>query len=137
MWRGDEQIGDAFEKIMQLESMGKNVFFVTNNATKLPIDAANKMRKMGLAEPKLNHVYTSAGCVAKYVVRKYPEARKIFVIGELALRLAFEAEGIEVVGADTHVLDPTVIVDEKLFDKYELDPEIKAVVVGLDFSFTH
>ena len=96
--------------------MGKNVFFVTNNATKLPIDASNKMRRMGLTEPKLDHIYTSAGCIAKYVVRMYPEARKVFAIGEVALRKALEAEGIEVIGADTHVLDPNVMVNETVYD---------------------
>ena len=74
LWRATEQIGDAFAKIQQLESMGKRCFFVTNNATKLPADAAEKMRKMGYDTVKLDHVYTSGGCVAKYVVRRYPEA---------------------------------------------------------------
>jgi len=100
VWRGNEQIGDAFAKIEELERMGKKVFFVTNNATKLPADAVDKMRKMGYSGVKQDHVYTSAGCVAKYVVRRYPEARKIFAIGELSVRKALEAEGIEVIGAD-------------------------------------
>ena len=137
VWRSNEQIGDAFDKIVQLEQMGKRVFFVTNNATKLPNSACEKMRGMGYNSVKQNTVYTSAGCVAKYIVRKYPEFRKIFAIGESSIRQALEDEGIEVIGADQHVLDPSEIVTEDKYDKLELDPGIKAVVYGLDFSFTH
>ena len=35
------------------------------------------------------------------------------------------------------MLDPSEIVTEDKYDKLELDPGIKAVVYGLDFSFTH
>ena len=137
MWRGNEQIGDAFAKIEMLESMGKNVYFVTNNATKLPADAADKMRKMGYSGVKLDHVYTSGACVAKYVVRRYPEVKKVFAIGEVSVRDALEAEGITVVGANEHVHDPNDIINENEFDNLELDDDIKAVVYGLDMSYTH
>ena len=35
LWQAEEQIGTAFETIEELERQGKNVYFVTNNATKL------------------------------------------------------------------------------------------------------
>ena len=41
------------------------------------------------------------------------------------------------IGADQHILPPDEIVDEAAFDNYELDPDVGAVVFGLDFSFTH
>ena len=47
LWRADEQIGTAFETIEELERRGKQVFFITNNATKLPASAGEKMVKMG------------------------------------------------------------------------------------------
>ena len=50
------------------------------------------------------------------MVRKYPEARKVFVIGEPAMRAALEAEGLTVIGCETHILDPTVIINETKFD---------------------
>ena len=49
---------------------------------------------------KLGHMYTSASIVSKYIVRKYPEVRKVFAIGMTSVRESLEAEGIEVIGAD-------------------------------------
>ena len=85
---------------------------------------------------KLDHVYTSAGLVAKYVVRKYPGVRKVFAIGEKTLRESLEAEGIEVVGADQHIFPPESPMTMWQFESYQVDPDIGAVVYGLDFSFT-
>ena len=66
--------------------MGKKVYFVTNNATKLQADCGVKMTGMGYQNLKLAHIYTSASLVSKYVVHKYPNVRKCFVIGMLSLR---------------------------------------------------
>ena len=43
LWQADEQIGDAFKAIEWLEEQGKKVFYVTNNATKMPFDVGQKM----------------------------------------------------------------------------------------------
>ena len=116
--------------------MGKKVFFVTNNATKLQADCGEKMTRMGYGNLKLDHIYTSASIVSKYVKRKYPNVTKVFVIGMKSIRDSLEAEGIEVIGADSHILDPNVEINETEFDNMSLDPDVGAVVFGLDTSFT-
>ena len=117
--------------------MGKNCYFFTNNATKLQADVGVKMTKMGYSNLKLANIYTSASIVAKYVVRKYPRVRKVFAIGMSQIRQSLEAEGIEVIGADEHIFPPEVHMDQETFDNLELDPDVGAVVFGLDMSFTH
>ena len=117
--------------------MGKKCIFLTNNATKLPADYGTKMGNMGYRNVKNEFIYTSAASAGKYVAQTYKNVRKAFVIGESSLRLSLEAQGIEVIGADQHILPPDVIVDEAAFDNYELDPDVGVVVFGLDFSFTH
>ena len=81
-------------------------------------------------------MYTSASLVSKYVVRKYPNVRKVFVIGEKTLRESLEAEGLEVIGADEHIFPPETPMSMYQFESYEVDREVGAVVYGLDFSFT-
>lgn len=137
VWRADEQIGTAFETIEELERLGKNVYFVTNNATKLQSDCAAKMKKMGFEGVKESNIYTSASVVSKYIVRKYPEVRKVFAVGMKTVRDSLEAEGIEVIGAEKHVLSPDVDVTEIDYDNMKLDDDVGAVVYGLDTSFTH
>ena len=53
LWQADDQIGTAFETIEELERLGKNVYFVTNNATKLQADCGEKMTSMGYKNLKL------------------------------------------------------------------------------------
>ena len=53
------------------------------------------------------------------------------------IRQSLEAEGIEVIGADEHIFPPEVHMDQETFDNLELDPDVGAVVFGLDMSFTH
>ena len=137
LWSANNQIGSAFETIEELERMGKKVFFITNNATKLQPQCGTKMTNMGYKNLKLENIYTSASVISKYVVRKYPNVRKVFCIGMKSVRDSLEGEGIEVIGADQHIFPPDVEVSETEFDNYQLDPDVGAVVFGLDMSFTH
>lgn len=101
------------------------------------MDAANKMETMGYSKVKLDHIYTSASIVGEYVKRTYPGVRKVFVVGMKSLRTTFEAAGIAVIGADEVVVPNDVEFTETIFDNYEVDPEVGAVVYGLDTGFTH
>jgi 4-nitrophenyl phosphatase len=66
LWHGEEQhIGNAFRNIEYLESLGKQVYFVTNNSS---ISRAQMQKKMasdvfGYAGAKIDHLYPS-GTVA-------------------------------------------------------------------------
>ena len=75
--------------------------------------------------------------MAKYIKRKYPDVRKVFAVGSKAIRQALEAESIEVVGADVDVIPPDQNFGNKEFEIYELDPEIGAVVYGIDYGFNN
>ena len=41
------------------------------------------------------------------------------------------------VGAEQHIIPHDNTVDEVMYDNYELDPEIGAVIYGTDIEFTH
>ena len=55
---------------------------------------------MGYTGAKESHVYTMASVLAKYIKRKYPGVKKVYVIGMKSIRETLEAEGIQVIGAD-------------------------------------
>ncbi len=121
VWQAEEQIGTAFDTIEELERRGKNVFFLTNNATKLQADCGAKMARMGYKNVKNSHIYTSASLVSKYVVKVYPEVRKVFCVGMKTVRDSLESEGIEVIGAEQHIEHPDSYFNEVVYDNYELD----------------
>lgn len=65
----------------ELERLGKKCIFLTNNATTLPADYGAKMAGMGYRNVKNQNIYTSAASASKYLKRKYPAVRKVFVVG--------------------------------------------------------
>ena len=95
------------------------------------------MKRMGYTGVKLDHIYTSASITAPYVKLTYPHVRKVLVVGMKSLRDSMEAEGIEVIGAEQQILDADVDFNETTFDNFEVDPDVGAVVSGLDVGFTH
>ena len=92
---------------------------------------------MGFEGVKESHIYTSASLVSKYIVEKFPHVKKAFVIGMKTVRKSLEDEGIEVIGANEHILPHDQVISESDFDNMELDPDVGAVVYGLDAQFTH
>lgn len=95
------------------------------------------MARLGYRNVKNNHIYTTASLVSKYVKREFPEVRKVFAVGMKTIRDSLENEGIEVIGAEQHIVSPDVYFNETMYDNYELDQDIGAVVYGLDTSFTY
>ena len=67
----------------------------------------------------------------------HPNIRKVFCVGMQALRRELESVGITVVGADEHLFAYDDPVSMEVFETYELDPDIGAVVFGLDTDFTY
>jgi ribonucleotide monophosphatase NagD (HAD superfamily) len=57
----------------------------------------------------------------------------VFLIGELGFRNEIEAAGFVVVADDS---TQTTMTDNE-FSSYTLDPTVKAVVVGIDMSFSY
>lgn len=54
-----------------------------------------------------------------------------------SLRTSLEAEGIEVIGADQTIVPADVPFTMTMFDSFEVDPDVGAVVLGLDVGFNH
>ena len=80
--------------IEHLESLGKQVFFYTNNSTKLAEDSVTKMLQLGYKNPKPEQIFGSAFVTAQYIKQHHPYAKKAFVIGMKSLRIELERVGI-------------------------------------------
>lgn len=109
---------------------------MSNNSTKVTHDFTEKMKRMGFQNPKKEHVFGSAKITGSYMCINHPKIRKVFVIGMKSLRTELESVGIQVVGAEEHMFSPGEPIDMTSFENYVLDPEVGAVVMGNDTSFT-
>eukprot|EP00197_Chlamydomonas_leiostraca_P003579 CAMPEP_0202877670 /NCGR_PEP_ID=MMETSP1391-20130828/31010_1 /ASSEMBLY_ACC=CAM_ASM_000867 /TAXON_ID=1034604 /ORGANISM="Chlamydomonas leiostraca, Strain SAG 11-49" /LENGTH=317 /DNA_ID=CAMNT_0049559749 /DNA_START=77 /DNA_END=1030 /DNA_ORIENTATION=+ len=128
LWKGSTLIPGAKEVLDLLRAQGKHLFFVTNNATKSRTGVLKKMTSLGLTAYE-EEVMGSAHAAAVYLKSK--KVQKAYVVGELGLVEELSAVGVKVLGgpADSgKSWDWSGDKDPVL----SLDPEVGAVVVGLD-----
>ena len=92
---------------------------------------------MGYTGAKESHTYTMATVTSKYIKKKFPEVRKVFAIGVKAIRDSLEEQGIEVLGADQVIIPAETKLSAAEFNSLELDPDVGAVVYGMDFYFNY
>ena len=95
------------------------------------------MSNLGHASTHPSHVYSTAKLAALYIRSVHPTVTKVFCVGMSSLREELEAAGIDVVGADQHVFAYDNPVSMEVFESYELDPGVQAVVFGLDTEYTY
>ncbi len=113
LYRGEEAISGAVEKVRELAEAGAVVRYVTNNSTQTPEFFSDKLRRLGFAcEP--SQVMSSAVGTAKYLADQ--ALRSAFVVGEAGLVKVLGEHGVRaVMGEDS----------------------AEAVVVGLCHTFTY
>jgi len=91
VYRGSQVIPGAAEFIAYLQNHDVPYLFLTNNSAYTPLDAAVKLRNLGI-ETSAAHVYTSALATAEFVSTQKPGGTA-FVIGEGGLLNALHEVG--------------------------------------------
>jgi len=117
IWRGYEPVLDIQKLFEFINHCGCQVYCVTNNSTSTVNGYLDKLKGFGVdLDP--SQIITSAEATACYLSDEFPESGSIFVVGEEGLKNTISSHGFQVT-AQTE------------------DPEIKAVVVGLDLQLTY
>ncbi|CAO3675129.1 unnamed protein product [Umbelopsis vinacea] len=131
LWEGSHVFDNVRESMHLLRFRGKRVFFVTNNSTKSRAAYLNKFKQHDI-EATFEEVFSSAFATAAYLkhVVKFPSDKKVYVVGMAGIRDELDAEGIRSCGG----LDDAGIHD---VDSIPDDPEVGAVVVGLDININY
>jgi len=93
LFLGSVPIPGAVEKVRALQE-GKDVYFLTNAATRSRESVAQKLRGIGIAADKAN-VYCSSYLVARYIAERHP-GKSAFVVGEDGLSEELAEAGVEV-----------------------------------------
>ncbi|OQS02091.1 4-nitrophenylphosphatase [Thraustotheca clavata] len=128
LWRGSAAIDGAKEAVAYLRSLGKKVVFVTNNSTKSRDTYVKKLVGQGIPA-SIDDIVTSASACAAFL-RKNEVKGKVYVVGEAGLAAEVTAQGFENLGLEhngiTEVPQP-----------FTVDPQIGAVVIGLDRAISY
>lgn len=120
---------------------GKRTIFVTNNSTKSRQEYKKKLAKANIPAT-VEDIFGSAYSSAIYVSRilKLPEGkRKIFVIGEEGIETELAAEKVPFIGGTDEKFRRDISPEDfrGIADGSHLDPEVGAVLCGLDFHVNY
>ncbi|CDK29102.1 unnamed protein product [Kuraishia capsulata CBS 1993] len=131
LWLGTHILPKVVETLTLLRSLGKKLIFVTNNSTKSRREYTQKFEKFGLTVTA-EEIFGSAFASAVYLknVAKLPkEKSKVWVLGQSGIEEELAEVGIESLGGSNQALDEEFTTESPFL---KLDPEVGAVIAGLD-----
>jgi len=92
IYLGGSWIDGALDFIHELERLGKQYVFLTNNSSKNADTYVKKLADMGFPVAK-EKIVTSGQATIQYLKREYPR-KKVFLLGNEMLMMEFEEAGI-------------------------------------------
>lgn len=137
LYNGPEELGRAFDTVEWLLAQGKKVFFITNGSGKTRQNMVDAFHKMGLSSAKPNMMYGSAYTTANYLREVYPEIKYVRVVGMDSIREELKAVGIESEGGQERDSFQPEDMNIDFYRTVEVNPEVQAVIVGLDTNFNY
>jgi 4-nitrophenyl phosphatase len=141
LWSGDQVYEGIPETIALLRSKGKRTVFVTNNSTKSRAEYLKKLTSLNIPADA-EDIFGSSYSAAVYISRilKLPEGKnKVFALGEKGMETELESEGVPYIcGTDDEFRRDITPADfQGMADGSLLDPEVGAVLCGLDFHMNY
>lgn len=103
IYNGTAPIKTAKIFINQLDRLKIPYLYVTNNATKTPLNVVSHLKEVCSIQASQEQVYTSGLAAVDYVARNYPQART-YVIGEDALIKQVTDAGLNYTNQDIEVV---------------------------------
>lgn len=130
IWRGDSLIPQVPEVVHYIRSLGKKVFFVTNNSTKSRAGYLKKFTKLGL-DAQAEEIFSSSFAAAAYLEQtKFKETgKKVYIIGEVGITEELDLIGVPYIGGPA---DSDKQPNMNAGGRLEHDHDVGAVVVGFD-----
>lgn len=98
LYRGNTLIPGASETIHQLRNQDKNVFFMTNSATRSRLSLQKKLGERGI-EVNIEELYPSSYLLAEYISKNFPK-KSVFCVSESGLVDELKGKNIKIVDND-------------------------------------
>ncbi|EXB64607.1 hypothetical protein L484_017939 [Morus notabilis] len=129
IWKGESLIDGVPQTLDFLRSKGKKLVFVTNNSTKSRRQYAKKFHSLGISVTE-DEIFSSSFAAAMFLkVNKFPQDKKVYVIGEEGILEELQLAGFTGLGGPE---DGQKTAEWKPNCLFEHDKSVGAVVVGLD-----
>ncbi|KAJ4478240.1 HAD-like domain-containing protein [Lentinula aciculospora] len=139
LWQGDQLVDGAVEVLRLLRE--RITFFREEGSVRnqqchqVSESYKTKFDHLGV-EAHVDEIYGSAYATAVYIssVLKLPKEKKVYVIGMTGLEEELRDEGVAYIGG-TDPVDKTL--ESFSLEHFELDPNVAAVVCGLDTTVNY
>ena len=137
LWRGSRKIQGCDEVIASLEASGKRVFYLTNNSAKSRDQCAQKLAHFGISARKEQIICSSSSAASYLDSIDFDKRGRVLVIGQEGILIELKEAGYETVRCDDVAgsSDPRCPIPD--YEALEVDASIRAVVAGVDDSFTY
>lgn len=124
IWLGKEAVPGAVEAVNKLKSLGKEVRFLTNNASKKRETTTRLLQGLGI-ETNNSEVITSGFATAKYLAKKFGNV-DVYVLGTNELREEMREAGLNIVERNAEIV--AVGLDRE-FNYSKLDQALQNIIV--------
>ncbi|CAG9319415.1 unnamed protein product [Blepharisma stoltei] len=134
LWKGPSSIAGSFESLQRLHSLGKKLYFLTNNSSKTPEDLLSQLGSYGYqASP--SQIYCSGISTALYLKINHPDIKKLYLIGSDQFRSMLLRYDFEII----HHLDiePALLAAPEDITRFAENTPVDAIIVGWDVRFTY
>ena len=139
LWHESDVVPGAVATLKALEARGHTLLFVTNNSGKSRTAYADKIRQMGFdLHLTPSSVLSSSYAAAHYLSQQTQFDRsqhRAFFLGETGIADEMRLVGIETV--DARALLGSAPLSRAFLSTVEVDPAVRAVVVGIDDQLTY
>ncbi|XP_053607028.1 glycerol-3-phosphate phosphatase isoform X2 [Plodia interpunctella] len=126
LWLENNAIPGSADAMNYFRKLGKKIFYVTNNSTKIRSDFAAKAQQLGF-EASQDEILSTAYLAAHYL-KGIGFNKKVYLLGSNGIAEELKSVGIRHIGVGPDPVQP----DFKAMVPSDLDPEVGAVIVGFD-----
>lgn len=155
IWEGNHVLKNASNTLSHLRSLGKQVYFITNNSTKSRRGYLSKFQSLGIEvfeHEILTSSFAAATYLSQYCALDHPhfslldtvnkQKKKIFVIGREGISEELKLAGIDHFGIDEfdrHTFSEDEFAREWLNERLssQFANQVPAVLVGYDNKFNN
>ncbi|XP_041365961.1 glycerol-3-phosphate phosphatase-like isoform X2 [Gigantopelta aegis] len=127
LWDGKGAIDGSLETIQKLLSMGKRVFYVTNNSTNTRDNYVKKCHKFGY--PAQTEEIACTAYIAALYLHNIKFKGKVYVVGNPSMGVELDKLNIKHFGIGPDTFDTSEITSML---QMKLDDEVTCVLVGYD-----